>query len=309
VNLYAVFPAAAASGGSSIHGTLRDATGRPWPAGPTPRRPSTEATPVASTARADGHTGGSVDPNEPARPVGGVGQDSQTRGLDAWRGPTGAPRGSGGSHGSPVVWPAAARTSTISWPDAILANDSVLREKDLAHAAGAEPRGDQVSAAQQFNRHLFVRRPVARALDDESVVRTISCFRLAALPAYTRPLLTGVAPSTLAVWRDFVWIPRSTGTGQPAAGAELLLRTRRSPRTMNVMSARTDSSASPVSVDRSEFSVVPRSESGHDLAYWLARSAEERLLAIEVQRLIVYGRPRAAARLQRILEVAELVSR
>jgi hypothetical protein len=75
------------------------------------------------------------------------------------------------------------------------------------------------------------------------------------------------------------------------------------------MSAQTASSASPVSVDRSEFSVVRRSESGHDLAYWLARSADERLLAIEVQRLIVYGRPRAAARLQRILEVAERTSR
>jgi hypothetical protein len=62
---------------------LRDANGRPWPARQAPGRPSTEATTVVSTARADGHTGGSVDPNEPARSVGGVGQDSRRGGLDA----------------------------------------------------------------------------------------------------------------------------------------------------------------------------------------------------------------------------------
>ena len=53
--------------GSSIHETLRDANGRPWPAGQAPARPSTEATTVASTARADGETGGTVDPNERVR--------------------------------------------------------------------------------------------------------------------------------------------------------------------------------------------------------------------------------------------------
>jgi hypothetical protein len=36
-------PAAAASGGASIHGTLRDASGRPWPAEQASTRPSIEA--------------------------------------------------------------------------------------------------------------------------------------------------------------------------------------------------------------------------------------------------------------------------
>ena len=75
------------------------------------------------------------------------------------------------------------------------------------------------------------------------------------------------------------------------------------------MASRIDPPAWPVSLDRREFSVVPRSQSGHDLAYWLTRSAAERLVAIEVQRLIVYGRSCAAARLQRVFEVAERASR
>jgi len=89
----------------------------------------------------------------------------------------------------------------------------------------------------------------------------------------------------------------------------LLLIDRRRPRTMDVMATRPDPARSPLSVDRGEFSVVPRELSGHNLAYWLTRSPAERLLAVEVQRLIVYGRPRAAARLQRVFEVAERASR
>jgi hypothetical protein len=50
-------------------------------------RPSTEATNVASTARADGQTGGSVDANERVRPVGGAAQDARGGGLYAWTEP------------------------------------------------------------------------------------------------------------------------------------------------------------------------------------------------------------------------------
>jgi hypothetical protein len=62
VNRCVVVPAAAASA-SSIHGTLHDANGRPWPAGPAREPPSTGARTVASTPRVDDQTGGSVDPN------------------------------------------------------------------------------------------------------------------------------------------------------------------------------------------------------------------------------------------------------
>ena len=52
MNRCMIFPAAAASDGSSIDGTRRDANGRPWPAGPGPAPPSTEATiPVAELSQ------------------------------------------------------------------------------------------------------------------------------------------------------------------------------------------------------------------------------------------------------------------
>ena len=70
-----VFPAAAASDGSSIHGTLRDANGQPWLAGPAPALPSTEATNAASRARADGQMDESVDRNERGRRVVAQGKD------------------------------------------------------------------------------------------------------------------------------------------------------------------------------------------------------------------------------------------
>src|SRR2546425_10963293 len=106
-----VFPAAA-SDGASIHETLREANGRLWPAGAAPARSTTEATIVASTARADGQMRESVDPNERGRPVGGAGQESRAAGLYAWTRLSGAQRPSGRRHASPVEWPAAAPTST-----------------------------------------------------------------------------------------------------------------------------------------------------------------------------------------------------
>ena len=123
VNRCVVFPAAA-SDGASIDETLRDANGRPWPAGPAPALSSTEATTVASTTRADGQRGESVDPNARVRPVGGAGQDAQAGGLYAWTGPTGAQRPSGRRHASPVEWPAAAPRVNGFCSHAILARDT-----------------------------------------------------------------------------------------------------------------------------------------------------------------------------------------
>jgi hypothetical protein len=58
-------------------------------------------------------------------------------------------------------------------------------------------------------------------------------------------------------------------------------------------------------VDRAAFSVVPLANSGHDLDYWLTRSVEERLQAVQLQREILYGHAAATARLQRVLEIVE----
>ena len=59
-------------------------------------------------------------------------------------------------------------------------------------------------------------------------------------------------------------------------------------------------------LDKSAFSVVPLSKADDDLEYWLSRTPEERLSAVEVNRWLVYGYDKATSRLQRVLEVAEL---
>lgn len=62
-------------------------------------------------------------------------------------------------------------------------------------------------------------------------------------------------------------------------------------------------------LDRSTFSVVPLEDSDNDLEYWLSRTPQERLAAIELNRRMVYGHDRATSRLQRVLEVDDLKRR
>src|SRR4029453_18214870 len=113
-----------ARGGASIDGTPRDATGRPWPAGPAPARLSTKTTPVATPARVAGQIGESGDSNERVRAAGGGGQGSRAAGLDASTGRTGSQRPSGRHDPSRVEWPATAPTSSEFVPDAVLARRS-----------------------------------------------------------------------------------------------------------------------------------------------------------------------------------------
>ncbi|MBM4041839.1 MAG: hypothetical protein FJ290_25355 [Planctomycetes bacterium] len=58
-------------------------------------------------------------------------------------------------------------------------------------------------------------------------------------------------------------------------------------------------------MDKSAFSVVPLSAESDDRAYWLSRTPQERLEALETMRQIVYGYDPSTARLQRLLEVAQ----
>ena len=62
-------------------------------------------------------------------------------------------------------------------------------------------------------------------------------------------------------------------------------------------------------LDKSALSVVTLRESGRDLEFWMDHSTADRLRAVELQRQVVYGRSRATARLQRVLEIAECASR
>jgi hypothetical protein len=59
-------------------------------------------------------------------------------------------------------------------------------------------------------------------------------------------------------------------------------------------------------MDRTAFDVVSLDGQDDDLAYGLARSVDERLEAIEVQRQVIYGYDPATDRLRRVLEVAPL---
>jgi hypothetical protein len=61
-----------------------------------------------------------------------------------------------------------------------------------------------------------------------------------------------------------------------------------------------------VRMDKTAFSVGSLDDAPHDRSYWLARSDTERLAGIELLRQGFYGYDPAIARLQRVLEVAEL---
>ena len=82
MNRSAVFPDAS-PGGASNDVLLRDTNHRRWPAGPAPALPSTRATTIATTAKADGQSGESADANVRGHRVGGVGQESRAGGLYA----------------------------------------------------------------------------------------------------------------------------------------------------------------------------------------------------------------------------------
>ena len=57
-------------------------------------------------------------------------------------------------------------------------------------------------------------------------------------------------------------------------------------------------------IDKTAFSVMPLSDPVNDKHYWLKKTPTERIQQIEILRRISYGHL-AAARLQRVLDVAE----
>ena len=57
--------------------------------------------------------------------------------------------------------------------------------------------------------------------------------------------------------------------------------------------------------DRSSFSVISLQENDNETDYWLSKTPEERILAIEFLRQLMYGYDPATERLQRVFETAE----
>jgi len=58
-------------------------------------------------------------------------------------------------------------------------------------------------------------------------------------------------------------------------------------------------------VDRKVFSVVSMSEIEKDLDYWLSKTPEERIKAVEILRQLIFGYDPATERLQRAFETSE----
>jgi hypothetical protein len=61
-------------------------------------------------------------------------------------------------------------------------------------------------------------------------------------------------------------------------------------------------------LDKKTLTIVPLGGLSDDRAYWLSRTPAERLQAVEILRQLNYGQHQSAARLQRILEVAQRAS-
>jgi len=58
-------------------------------------------------------------------------------------------------------------------------------------------------------------------------------------------------------------------------------------------------------IDRKVFSIVSMSEIEKDLTYWLSKTPEERIEAVEFLRQLIFGYDPATERLQRVFETAE----
>jgi len=59
-------------------------------------------------------------------------------------------------------------------------------------------------------------------------------------------------------------------------------------------------------MDKTAFSVASLHDPSDEKAYWLSKTPEERLEALEIMRQIAYGYDPATTRLQRVFEIAQL---
>jgi len=59
-------------------------------------------------------------------------------------------------------------------------------------------------------------------------------------------------------------------------------------------------------MDKSHFSIANLHDVPDEREYWWSKTSQERLQAMEFSRQMVYGHDRCTARLQRVLEIAEL---
>ena len=65
---------------------------------------------------------------------------------------------------------------------------------------------------------------------------------------------------------------------------------------------------SSIRMDKTAFTVTTLSKKTNDKEYWLSKTPQERLQALEIMRQINYGYDPTTVRLQRVLEIVELAS-
>lgn len=58
-------------------------------------------------------------------------------------------------------------------------------------------------------------------------------------------------------------------------------------------------------LDKKSFSLVSLHESDNDIEYWLSRTPEERIIAVEFLRQLIFNYDPSTERLQRVFETAE----
>ncbi len=61
-----------------------------------------------------------------------------------------------------------------------------------------------------------------------------------------------------------------------------------------------------IKLDKTVISIGELDDTADEKSYWLLKSYRERITAIEINRIMVYGEHRTTSRLQRFLEVSEL---
>ena len=66
-----------------------------------------------------------------------------------------------------------------------------------------------------------------------------------------------------------------------------------------------DSDLDTLRIDRSKLSVTSLFDKSDDREYWLSKTPQERLTALELMRQINYGYDPTTARLERVLEIVE----
>lgn len=66
-----------------------------------------------------------------------------------------------------------------------------------------------------------------------------------------------------------------------------------------------DTTMDDFKLDKTAFSVADLHEPGDEKAYWLSKTPQERLLAVQIMREILYGRDAASARMVRVFEIID----